>query len=136
MASFDQLPQAADSMQTVRRRTSHRGTLPPTLHVSSAQPASQHLPEADMPACAEMMATASARLAAAAGHLDLAVQAAQQLHLQARGQGQEGPRLRTFVPALMLAAHQGAPDAAAQVCIYFNMVCACARVTAAELSQR
>ena len=77
----------------------------------------QYLPEPDMPMSAEMMATASARLAAAAGHLDLAVQAAQQLHLQSRAQGQEGPRLRTFVPALMLAAHQGAPDAAAQVCI-------------------
>ena len=73
--------------------------------------------------CAEMMATASARLAAASGRLDLALEAARQLHLQARGQGREGPRLRTFLPALMLAAYQGAPDAAAQVPALCLMLC-------------
>ena len=97
---------------------SHRHLLSP------ARSRSQQPQHRSKPACrvlnadrlgAEMMATASARLAAACGRLDQAVQAAQQLHLQAGPQRPEGPRLRTFMPALMMAAHQGAPDAAAQV---------------------
>ena len=98
--------------------TCHRPlSLPAQEQVSRPRHCSK--PACKAPHCgrlgAEMMATASARLAAASGRLDLAVQAAQQLHMQAGPQRQEGPRLRTFVPALMLAAHQGAPDAAAQV---------------------
>ena len=62
-----------------------------------------------------MMATATARLAAASGQLELALQAAQQQQSVGRNRAEEGPRLRTYVPALMLAARQGAGDAAAQV---------------------